>query len=419
MLSYDKPSCANLFLNKLSTIFQTITTDKGGFSGYLKFEFDNLKNTVEQKSWYLFFSRGKIVFSGDRVIEFSDVFNALKNYIPGLRSSHLISSGVIEQLISRAKVESDTLMVALLGELALSNKSFDDRQFNDAIELYIVEQTEQHLSYNIKSIEIIGDGNIDNLRPIVGLGIALFLSKIKMRIAFWENLKTRIAIWENVITVIPSLDYYIACNVNSSSWKKLSIAEKKKIERLVSHGDTLEEVRYKLGEDSLKVAQIFSKLIKQDLVTISVEKKELTKIDRTAINLEEQFSAPRIAIVDDSPVLLKQFSLVVQALGYQVKCCVNALEAVGVLAEYQPLVIFIDINMPELSGFQLIKQIRSQAELNAVPLVILTAEKTIMNQQRAKWSKSQFLSKPLSTEDGRRFVTELKATLQSLAPIAK
>ena len=109
----------------------------------------------------------------------------------------------------------------------------------------------------------------------------------------------------------------------------------------------------------------------------------------------------------------------VKALGYRVKCCANALEAVDFLIEYEPSVIFIDINMPELSGFQLMKQIRSQAELYAVPLVILTAEKTLMNQQCAKWSKSQFLSKPLSSEDNRRFVTELKATLQSSAPIAK
>ena len=237
MLSDDKPNFVNLSLNKLSSILQTVTTDNGSFSGYLKLELDNFKNTIKPKSWYLFFSRGKIVFSGDRIIEFDDVLNALRNYIPGVRSSKLISSGVIEQLTSRAKVESDTLMVGLLGELALTRKAFNYQQFNNAIELHITEDLERHLAYDIDTIEMIGDREIDNLRPIIGLEIKRVLSKIK----------SRIAIWKNIQTAIPSLDYYIACNINSSQWQNLSVAEKKKIARLISHGETLQEVRYKLG----------------------------------------------------------------------------------------------------------------------------------------------------------------------------
>ncbi|MGB5709979.1 MAG: response regulator, partial [Waterburya sp.] len=183
-------------------------------------------------------------------------------------------------------------------------------------------------------------------------------------------------------------------------------------------GNTLEEVRYKLGEDSLKIAQIFSKLIEQKLVLIDANRNSFPKIVESSIPKDiSKSSKAELVIIDDSSVLLKQFSSVVKDLGYGVKCCDNSLEALDLLLKHEPRVIFIDINMPELSGFQLMKLIRTNPKLSSIPLVILTAEKTMINQQRAKWSKSKFLSKPLNLEDRERFVTELKDILHSIAPL--
>jgi CheY-like chemotaxis protein len=73
--------------------------------------------------------------------------------------------------------------------------------------------------------------------------------------------------------------------------------------------------------------------------------------------------------------------------------------------------------MPGITGFQLMKQIRSQPKLASIPLIVMTAEKSMLNQQRAKWSKSKFLSKPLSIEEIPQFKSELTAVLQEFAPI--
>ena len=63
--------------------------------------------------------------------------------------------------------------------------------------------------------------------------------------------------------------------------------------------------------------------------------------------------------------------------------------------------------MPQASGFQLMKLIRSQPELAAIPLVILTSEESLSNKMRAKWAKSRFVSKPVDTESISEILEEI------------
>ena len=407
----------NTLLSKpLLSIIKTINVDKLQFSGYLEIKLDNNQENNNIKIWYLFFSKGKVVFSGDQLICFSDILSALKSYIPNLRNNKLISSEEIERITHRADVKKDISITELLDELALNTKTLNSKKIVEAIKSHIIEDTEKHLFSNAQEVKIFSDLKIDDLRPIVGLEIGEVFSKIAMRRSEWEKIET----------IIPSLSYHIQCDPTSPQWKQLSSVEKNKIEKLCASGNTLEEIRYKLGEDSLKIAQIFSKLIEQKLVLIDVNRDNFPKIVKPSIAKDVSESSAKdisasskaeLVIIDDSAVLLKEFSSVVRDLGYGVECCDNSLKALDLLVKHEPKVIFIDINMPELSGFQLMKRIRTNPKLSSTPLVILTAEKTMMNQQRAKWSKSKFLSKPLNLEDKERFVKELKTILHSLAPL--
>ena len=405
-----------LLSKPLLSIIKTINVDKLQFSGYLEIKLNNDHKNDDFKIWYLFFSKGKVVFSGKQLICFTDILSALKSYIPNLRNRELISFEEIEKITQRANVEKDICMTELLAELALNVKTLNYQKIAEAIESYIIEDTERHLFLNSQEIKIFSNLKIDDLRPIIGLEVEELFSKIVMRRSEWKKIET----------IVPSLDYHIQCNSTSPQWKQLSPVEKTKIEKLSAAGNTLKEIRYKLGEDSLKIAQIFSKLIENKLVLIDVNRDSFPKIAKPSIPKDisepsvKDISKPskaELVIIDDSPVLLKQFSSVVRDLGYRVACCDNSLEALDLLLKHEPKVIFIDINMPELSGFQLMKLIRTNPKLSSTPLVILTAEKTMMNQQRAKWSKSKFLSKPLNLEDKARFVTELKKILHSIAPL--
>lgn len=191
--------------------------------------------------------------------------------------------------------------------------------------------------------------------------------------------------------------------VENSSLKE---EQKQQLKKLTQRGKTLDGIACDLARDSLEVAKMFAKLVHQGFVSI--------ELPSCAIN---QAVAPEIFIVDDSPVLLHEFRKLLTQWGYQVNCCNQAEVAVQQILKSKPVAVFLDINMPGLSGFDLIKEIRRQPPLASLPLVLLTAENSLANQWRAKWGSCEFLGKPRTTEEVANFHTELQTLLQKIVQL--
>ena len=169
-------------------------------------------------------------------------------------------------------------------------------------------------------------------------------------------------------------------------------------------------------------ALLLDKLAQKNIVSIVPlqERKLDTEIgsrpqpNTPAITKDE----PKVFIVDDSPVLLQQMQRLLISWGYQVDSTDNAEEATDKILEYKPTIVFIDINMPSLNGFDLIKQIRRQRELALLSLVLVTAENSMTNNFRARWANCRFLAKPRSSSDTPKFRDELRNLLRELAPLS-
>ena len=117
-------------------------------------------------------------------------------------------------------------------------------------------------------------------------------------------------------------------------------------------------------------------------------------------------------IVDDSPLLLKQFGNLITSWGYQLSLVNDSVNATRQMLSEKPDIVFMDINMPNLNGFDLIKQIRRQPSFASIPLVLVTSENTITNNFRAKWANCRFLSKPLKSDDIQEFRDQVRTILQ-------
>ncbi|NJK35309.1 MAG: response regulator [Oscillatoriales cyanobacterium SM2_2_1] len=127
---------------------------------------------------------------------------------------------------------------------------------------------------------------------------------------------------------------------------------------------------------------------------------------------------PRVFVVDDSPVLLRQFRNLLSGWGYQVALTDDANKATDMLLEYMPKVVFVDINMPGLNGFELIKQIRREPKLQDLNLVLVTAENSMTNSFRAKWANCRFIGKPKTASETEKFRDELRNLLREVAPLS-
>ena len=186
-------------------------------------------------------------------------------------------------------------------------------------------------------------------------------------------------------------------------------------DRICAIADTFKQPMY-------RTALLLDKLAQKNIVSIVPLQERKSDSDIAARqnitapkNVKDE---PRVFIVDDSPVLLQQMQRLLISWGYQVDFTDDAEAATDKILDYKPTIVFIDINMPSLNGFDLIKQIRRQRELALLSLVLVTAENSMTNNFRARWANCRFLAKPRSSSDTPKFRDELRNLLRELAPLS-
>lgn len=368
-------------------------TSRFMLTGYWHCEFPALNRHSQGNSWYLALSQGRVIFSGSQQLCWQDLFNVFQRYVPHLRSEDAKQSiAVLEQWFTLDQhPPRSVLFPALLSELYKLNL-ISPLQVERALRLKILADCDAYLFDRPGHAQFLPLPQLQTQSPIAGFEIEDLWSEAMERQAWWHKLQTQ----------IPSLNTVPVLNREAVSASNFTIEQKQRLEALVSHGKTLNDIAFSSAQDALEIAKVFAKLINQGLVTC----RSLTHP-----------SVPEIVVVDDSPVLLRQFESLVTGWGYGVKCFANPTDALQTLSSSSPTLIFLDINMPDVTGFDLVKQIRRCPDLDAVPLVMLTAERTLSNNWRARWSGCKFLTKPLIPNEVPQFQLELRMLLTELAPL--
>ena len=75
----------------------------------------------------------------------------------------------------------------------------------------------------------------------------------------------------------------------------------------------------------------------------------------------------RILIVDDNPTLLEMYKERLEAGGYEVITGRNGEEGLAKVVDYLPHVVLLDVMMPKINGFDVLENIRSNAETKNIP----------------------------------------------------
>ena len=87
--------------------------------------------------------------------------------------------------------------------------------------------------------------------------------------------------------------------------------------------------------------------------------------------------------------------MTLEAGGYKVLGILDPTTALKMLSQQQPAVIFMDINMPNLNGYDLCSLLRKSQKFNEVPIVMLTARDRTIDRVRAKIvGATDYLTKP-------------------------
>jgi len=99
-----------------------------------------------------------------------------------------------------------------------------------------------------------------------------------------------------------------------------------------------------------------------------------TPVSEEQAQFRKLHHSKNILIIEDSEAAIIQISEIVESDGYQLVVAENAIEAFHHLNEKIPDGIILDLMMPEIDGFQVLKQIRSNASTINIPVLVLTAK---------------------------------------------
>jgi len=72
-------------------------------------------------------------------------------------------------------------------------------------------------------------------------------------------------------------------------------------------------------------------------------------------------SRVRVVVIDDDEATSEGLALILQAAGADVQVAQSAVAALAMIAAFEPAVVFLDLTLPDLSGFELARLIRAQA----------------------------------------------------------
>jgi two-component system, cell cycle response regulator DivK len=107
-----------------------------------------------------------------------------------------------------------------------------------------------------------------------------------------------------------------------------------------------------------------------------------------------------ILIVDDNPTNLKLVRVVLEEAGFQVRGAIDANDALGVLRDFRPRLILMDIQLPGMDGLTLTRLLKANPALHDILIVGLTAFAMKGDEERIREAGCDgYLAKPVNTRE--------------------
>lgn len=129
----------------------------------------------------------------------------------------------------------------------------------------------------------------------------------------------------------------------------------------------------------------------------TVDRKK-TKIQKKAE--EKSFLQPNILLVDDSPEILRLFSILLSKLGYKVRPTRDGKFALKFAKKNPPDLILLDIMMPEIDGYQVCEKLKACEQTKDIPVIFISALNEVFDKVKAfSLGAVDYITKPFQLEE--------------------
>jgi twitching motility two-component system response regulator PilG len=128
--------------------------------------------------------------------------------------------------------------------------------------------------------------------------------------------------------------------------------------------------------------------------------------------MDINFSDLKVMIIDDSKTIRRTTETLLAKEGCTVVTAVDGFDALAKIADTKPDIIFVDIMMPRLDGYQTCALIKNNTEFKSTPVIMLSSKDGLFDKAKGRIVGSdQYLTKPFSK-------SELLEAIQSYVKVA-
>lgn len=174
-------------------------------------------------------------------------------------------------------------------------------------------------------------------------------------------------------------------------------------ERLINGRYTLWDLATRMKRNVLSITTSLFPFIKEEIMEL-IEVPDLplptNQVDkRDELTQANTVNPPVIACIDDSPLVCKILERIVTSRGMKFIAIQNPIQALAILMVNQPDLIFLDLMMPTVNGYEICNQLRRYSCFAKTPVVILTGSDGVFDRVRSKvFGATEFISKPIQTD---------------------
>ncbi|NIP13739.1 MAG: response regulator [Pseudomonadales bacterium] len=124
--------------------------------------------------------------------------------------------------------------------------------------------------------------------------------------------------------------------------------------------------------------------------------------------MEQELKGVKVLVIDDSKTIRRSAENLLTKEGYDVITATDGFDALAKIVDSRPEIIFVDVMMPRLDGYQTCALIKNNNEFKTTPVVMLSSKDGLFDKAKGRIVGSdQYITKPFSKD-------ELLSTIQTL-----
>ncbi|MGL1832352.1 response regulator [Rhodocyclaceae bacterium SMB388] len=107
----------------------------------------------------------------------------------------------------------------------------------------------------------------------------------------------------------------------------------------------------------------------------------------------------KVMVIDDSNTIRRSAEIFLSQAGCEVVLAEDGFDALAKIADHNPEVIFVDIMMPRLDGYQTCALIKKNPRLSSTPVIMLSSKDGLFDRARGRMAGSdEYLTKPFTKD---------------------